>query len=252
MSATTQSVIALCGGVDPAGQAGLAADLQACFDLHARGAPIVCGRTAQSDNSFATAWPTDPEELTQVLAAVTALGISAIKTGMLGSIANLQVVQRFSANQPIPLIVDPVANTTSGGWLWPADTPMQVRTALLSQLLPQATLVTPNWLELAWLVEMPAASDVNELQLQARRLPCAALIKGGHAPPPLQGRDWLWDGAQLHALPLRPPWPHVPRGTGCRLATAIAIGLSRQQSVRQACENAVVWLDAVVTDAYGV
>ncbi|MBM4344542.1 MAG: bifunctional hydroxymethylpyrimidine kinase/phosphomethylpyrimidine kinase [Deltaproteobacteria bacterium] len=236
--------VALCGGLDPAGQAGLAADLHACFALGARGMPIACGRTAQSDGQFTAAWATHTAELAIVLAAITSPSVCAIKTGMLGSVPNLRAVAAWARSQGVPLVVDPLGRTTSGGWLYPKDQVDTVRKAMLRDLLPAATVVTPNWHELAWLSGREPARTERELATQAALLPCPAWIKGGHAPHPALARDWLWTGSALGARPIRPPWPGTPRGTGCRLATAIAIGLGQGKDLEAAGCEAEQWLDA--------
>lgn len=238
--------IALCSGVDPGGEAGVAADLHACFANGARGLPIVCGRTVQGDGQFIAAWPTQVAELALVLAMLTAQPVAAAKTGMLGSIANLRAVAAWAKQRGVPLVVDPVARTTSGGWLYPKEQEGAVRGALLRDLLPAAAVVTPNWHELAWLTSSKPATTERELAAQAGRLPCPAWVKGGHAPPSLAGKDWLWTGTALIAQPPRLPWPTTPRGTGCRLATAIAIGLGSGLELSAAGAQAERWLDAWV------
>ncbi len=238
------AAVALCGGVDPGGQAGLAADLDACFALGARGLPVVCGRTAQGDGQFVAAWPTQIAELALVLTMLDSVPVAAAKTGMLGSVANLRAVAAWARAKGIALVVDPVGRTTSGGWLYPKEQPGVVRGALLRDLLPAAAAVTPNWDELAWLAGTTVARDERDLAAQAARLPCPAWIKGGHAPRGLAGRDWLWTGTDLVAQPVRPAWPATPRGTGCRLATAIAIGLGRGLNLAAAGAQAERWLDA--------
>lgn len=249
--------VVLCGGLDPSGHAGLAADLHACFALGAHGLPVLAARTAQSAQQWHAGWPTAPGELqTTLRMAVRGTPIAAIKTGMLGSIANAQGVAQWARSMAVPLVVDPLHRSSSGGSLWPGERDALVRQVLLHDLLPAAVVATPNWLELAWLANSALAADAAQLLAQVRQLPCAALVKGGHAPEPLVGRDWLWDGKTLTELPPRARWvdPHpdrgsARRGTGCRLATALAIGLAQGQALPVAAENAVEWLDRSIRAA---
>ena len=86
-----------------------------------------------------------------------------------------------ATSMPIPVVVDPVLVSSSGGVLLDAAG----RTALLEKVLPLATLVTPNVPEVAALLGEPVATDEAELIEQGRRLlelGCRAiLLKGGHA-----------------------------------------------------------------------
>ena len=116
-------------------------------------------------------------------------------------------------------------------------------TPLRDDLLPVAALVTPNLPEAEALTGL-AIGDRAAMLEAARRIPArAVLLKGGHAPQPWLGQDWLWDGTGWQAMPQKPQWPTSPRGTGCRLATALAIGLGRRQPLLQACTAATRWLD---------
>lgn len=238
--------IALIGGLDPAGLAGLAADLEVCFSMGARGMPVIAARTAQRTGLWSRAWPTDAEELANTLATLEAP--AAIKLGMLGQLANAQVVAAWSRQSSAPLVVDPLLYSTSGGWMWGQESQGDVRVCLREVLLPRAAVVTPNWPELAWLAGAALPQSLAEAQKLAQALPCPVILKGGHAPAPWLGQDWLWDGDRWLPLAQKPVWPTSPpglsrRGTGCRLATGIAIGLAAGKDLPTACENAARWLD---------
>lgn len=233
--------VALLGGIDPAGWAGLAADLQVCQAFGVRGMPVVAARTAQRTGHWSAAWPTAVAELEQTIASLEPA--AARKAGMIASTANAHLLAHWHDEQPAPLVVDPLLHSTSGGWMWPWETPETVRSCLRDTLLPRATVATPNWLELAWLSGAAVPTDLRQAQELAQAWPCPVLLKGGHAPQPWLGQDWLWDGAIWSALPQKSLWPTSPRGTGCRLATALAIGLGRGQTLSQASTAAANWLD---------
>lgn len=237
------TAVVLLGGLDPAGYAGLAADLHACAAAGVRAMPVACALTAQSRSGFSAAWPTDPDRVALMLAALASEPVAAAKTGMIGSVGNLRAIAAWLRDRPVPLIVDPVAASTSGGWLWPACDAEQVRRALVEELLPLAAAVTPNWPELAWLAGQPLADDLPAVRRQAALLPCAALVKGGHAPTPWLGSDFWWDGRELTPLPTKPPWPTSPRGTGCRLASAMAARMACGIAGIEAAISAAAWLD---------
>ena len=236
-----EAPVALIGGIDPAGWAGLAADLQVCQSRGVRGLPIVAARTAQRTGTWSAAWPTEAAELAQILASVEE--VAARKVGMIASTANAALLAHWHWEQPAPLVVDPLLHSTSGGWMWPNESADEVRTCLRAILLPAATVATPNWVELAWLSGAPAPTDLQQAQNLAQTWPCPVFLKGGHAPQPWLGQDWLWDGQLWSAMPQKALWPTSPRGTGCRLATALAIGLGRRQTLPEASSAAAQWLD---------
>ena len=163
----------------------------------------------------------------------------------------------------IPIVLDPVLVSSSGGVLLDA----RGRAALLEKLLPQSTLVTPNVPEIAALLGEPVAANEVEWVNQARRLlefGCqAVLLKGGHATGE-EAVDLLVTRAQSpqpdrRQLDTRQPdagkpttpvghiiierisskrLPATSRGTGCALASAIAAGLASGHSLVEACRRA--------------
>jgi hydroxymethylpyrimidine/phosphomethylpyrimidine kinase len=169
----------------------------------------------------------------------------------------------LTTHATIPIVLDPVLVSSSGGVLLDA----RGRAALLEKLLPQATLVTPNVPEIAALLGEPVAANEVEWVNQARRLlefGCqAVLLKGGHATGE-EAVDLLVTRAQTPQPNRRQPETRQPeagkpttpvgniiieritskrvpatsRGTGCALATAIAAGLASGHSLVEACRRA--------------
>jgi hydroxymethylpyrimidine/phosphomethylpyrimidine kinase len=136
------------------------------------------------------------------------------------------------------MVVDPVLMSSSGGVLLDEAG----REALLEQLLPLATLVTPNLPEIAALLGEAVATDETALIQQGLRLlqrgGRAILLKGGHGA----GADAvdLLIGAG-HGAVERIGSPRVAgssRGTGCALSAAIAAGLASGVPLPMACRKA--------------
>lgn len=250
MSSAPQRILCV-GGLDPGGQAGLAADLTMCDRLGAVGLPVCAARTWQSDASFGGAALTSADELAAVFRLLPPP--VAIKTGMLGSPEAGEALLTWLGGRTLPLVVDPIGWSSSGGWLWPGYPPERVRRWLLERLLPQATAVTPNWPELAWLCgvgdgrSQPFA-DLDAAASAAQGLPCRVVLKGGHAPAAWLGHDVLLSGGSFQPLPSHPLWQGTRRGTGCRFATALAVGLGGGASLFEAAAKAGAAVAAAVSE----
>jgi hydroxymethylpyrimidine/phosphomethylpyrimidine kinase len=203
---------------------------------------VITAVTAQSDSRVSAIHPVPPEDIrAQLEGAFDTRPIDAIKIGMLGTRAVVEAVAKSlpaDAGTRIPLVVDPVLVSSSGGVLLDA----QGRAALLSELLPRTTLLTPNIPEAAALLGEPAALDESGLIRQAERLLAfggrAILLKGGHGV-----------GDSAVDLLIRSPDRSVDRisskrvagssrGTGCALASAIAAGLANATPLVEACREA--------------
>jgi hydroxymethylpyrimidine/phosphomethylpyrimidine kinase len=222
-------------GLDPSGGGGLAADLEALAAVGARGLPVASALTAQGPRGARSVWPVAPERLLAQMEPLLAPGapaIAAVKVGMLGTAANATALARFLDRAPlrwVPVVLDPVLAASSGRPLYTGDT------AALTPLLRRAALLTPNRPELAALTGRPVRSD-HQAVAAARALGAAAvLVKGGHRRgAPL---DLLVTADEVTAFPgVRRPG--AARGTGCRLASAVAGLLGRGASLVEAIAGA--------------
>jgi hydroxymethylpyrimidine/phosphomethylpyrimidine kinase len=227
-----ETTVVLWGGLDPGGQAGLAADLQVANALHAQTRIVVTALTAQTRDAWLGAWPVANDLRNHIVKHldVPSAGV-AIKAGMLTTRAHAKALINFAKLHPgAPLVVDPLMAASAGGSMWPREDLAAMPVWLQAQVLPRTTVVTPNWPELRWLTGLPIAT-LAQAETALQSLPCAAVLKGGHAPEDLQGVDLVWDGQTLSQLQPLEIWHKSPRGTGCRFATALAIELARGKTL---------------------
>jgi len=226
-------------GLDPTAGAGLAADLEALQAVGARGWPVAAALTAQGPAGV-KGWSPVPEDL--LLAQIDALlegggeRPRAVKTGMLGTAGLAAALcDRLTAADlaKVPLVLDPVLLSSSGTLL--LDCGDAAPGEALEPLLARARLCTPNLPELAALTGLDVSSDAAAVKA-ARALPSrAVLVKGGHrdgAPV-----DLLVEPRKVTRLEGRRR-PGTARGTGCRLASALAGLLAQGASLEAAARGA--------------
>lgn len=232
-------------GSDSGGGAGIQADLKTFAALGVHGTSVITCVTAQNPRRVVAIEPCSVALVRSQLAAVfEELRPDAVKTGMLFSAEIIRTVARFlKFAGDIPLVVDPVMIATSGRRLLKHD----ALAALQRELLPLATLVTPNLAEAAVLVNRPLR-NVEDMRAAAkeiaRRFGCAALVKGGHLAGGREAVDIFYDGAGENELLLTAPFVKGVRthGTGCTYASAITAFLARARSRRneQADSNSLL------------
>ena len=235
-------------GLDPSGGAGLVADLEALRAVRAAGWAVATALTAQGPGG---ARGFEPASEAMLLAQIDALvggarsPVSgrdgrerprAVKTGMLGTAALSRALAARLAEAPlgrVPLVVDPVLLASSGAPL--LDLSGEKPGDALAPLLARAALATPNLPELAALTGLDVSSDDAAVRA-ARALPApAVLVKGGHrAGAPV---DLLVTRRGVVRLSGRRR-PGTARGTGCRLASAIAGLLAGGASLEEAVRGA--------------
>lgn len=237
-------------GSDSGGGAGIQADLKTFTALGVHGTSAITCLTAQNPKGVLGVQATTPVQLRQQLDAVFAeLPPKAAKTGMLYSTALIRVVvETFRRAKALRLIVDPVMVATSGARLLQ---PSAIR-ALGDDLLPLATLVTPN-LDEAELLLGVKIRDEEDLRQAARslvkRFGCAALVKGGHLRGTREAVDIFNDGRT--ELLLTAPFVRgvSTHGTGCTYSAAIAAACARGMALPEAVQLGKQFITAAIADS---
>jgi len=224
-------------GSDSGAGAGIQADLKTFSALRTYGATVLTAVTAQNTREV-SAIAEVPEEvvIAQIDGVIEDIGAAAVKTGMLSSrriIVN--VVDRLEAWGVPHLVVDPVMVSKSGVSLLSRDAVDSLR----NELLPLATVVTPNIPEAEVLANRKIQGN-DDVELVARIIheqgPKFVVIKGGH----LKGSpvDLVFDGESLHRLEAQRVDTTNTHGTGCTFSAAItaflAHGLDPLESIRLA------------------
>jgi hydroxymethylpyrimidine/phosphomethylpyrimidine kinase len=244
------AAIVLVGGLDPGAGAGVGRDLLTAVALGARGEVVGTAWTEQGLSSTRAIEPRAPERVQVALAAALArVGAqgSAVKIGMVTTAPIAQAIEAALRSYAGPVVYDPVLRASSGDSLYDGE-----RSAILA-LARRVSLLTPNLGEAAWLLDRPVRSE-SDARAAARDL-CAlgiaaVLVKGGH----LEGdaTDVLLSpaGESIFSSP-RIAGPS-PRGTGCALATAIAVGLARGEPIERAVAAAKTWLTQHIASAHAV
>jgi hydroxymethylpyrimidine/phosphomethylpyrimidine kinase len=185
----------------------------------------------------------------QIDAVFSDLDVKAVKIGMVAQLATIDAVaaglMRWS---PKHVVLDPVLIATSGDRLLAAAAVESLRT----QLIPHATLITPNLPEAAALLDEPVASSEAAIARQGQRLLAmgcpAVLIKGGHAQGS-ESIDYLVSGNGTLALPAPRIATKNTHGTGCSLSSAIAAGLAKGEDLETAIRKAKAWISAAIAAA---
>lgn len=234
-------------GSDSGGGAGIQADLKTFAALEVHGTSVITSLTAQNPRRVIRAAATSPAMVhAQLVAVLEELPPHAAKTGMLQSAAVIRaVVSAWPRRSACPLVVDPVMVATSGA---PLLRPDALRT-LMRQLLPRATLITPNLDEAALLLGR-ALETPEDLRRAARelheRFGCAVLAKGGHLRGLATAADFFYDGRNellLEAPLVRGVSTH---GTGCTYAAAITAWLARGQDLPGAVQRAKEYVSGAI------
>jgi hydroxymethylpyrimidine/phosphomethylpyrimidine kinase len=234
-------IVLTIGGSDSSAGAGVQADARAIHTLDGYACTAITAITAQNTRGVQR-WRAVPGPLVaaQIRSVTSDLPVGAIKTGLLPGAAVIRAVAR-TLPPHVPLVLDPVIASSSGTVFL---SPPALR-VLARELLPRATLLTPNWPEAAALTGRAITSfaDADKAAQALLASGCrAVLLKGGHAPG-RRCRDLLVTAEGVIRVFEHPRIETLnTHGTGCTLAAAIATGLASGQRLRDAVERAIALL----------
>ncbi|MDX6739090.1 bifunctional hydroxymethylpyrimidine kinase/phosphomethylpyrimidine kinase [Actinocorallia sp. A-T 12471] len=231
-------------GSDSGGGAGIQADLKTMLALGVHGMSVICAVTAQNSLGVQGYWELPPEAVAAQLDSVLSdIGAQAVKTGMLASTVLVETVAEHLGRYDAPLVVDPVGVSKHGDTLLAPEAVDAVR----NELLPLATVVTPNLWEVELLTGVKVESE-DDLLRAAEAVkefgPQWVLIKGGHLPT--RPVDLLYDGSQTHLYSDERYDNRHTHGTGCTLASAIASHLALGLTVPEAVAASKTYISGAI------
>jgi hydroxymethylpyrimidine/phosphomethylpyrimidine kinase len=243
--------VLIVAGSDSGGGAGIQADIKTVTMLGGFATTALTAITAQNSLGVQAMMTVPaPMVLSQIESVLGDIGADAVKIGMVGSAATAAALaDRLARLDSIPIVFDPVMVATRGETLADSAT-----IAAFETLIRRATLVTPNAPELAILTGREVRTQ-PALETAARDLAgrsgAAVLAKGGHLP----GGDVTDLLAGADGSLARWTSPRIDsrhrHGTGCTLASAIAVHLARGRSLEESVERARTMVRIAILAAPG-
>ncbi|GGY51333.1 bifunctional hydroxymethylpyrimidine kinase/phosphomethylpyrimidine kinase [Parvularcula lutaonensis] len=244
--------VLIIAGSDSGGGAGIQADIKAVSAMGAYAATAVTAVTVQDTTCVHAVHDVPPDIIRrQIEVVLDDIGADAIKIGMVGSVAAGEAILAGLADAPgVPVIVDPVLVATSGDSLGRGE----VADFLREQLIPLASVVTPNLPELEALSGLKLGGD-ETIKKAAKALldlgAQAVLAKGGHG-----------DGQTLTDLLVEADGKAVTfenqriatmstHGTGCTLSSALAAGIAQDMPLSKATGRAIAYVHEAIASAPG-
>jgi hydroxymethylpyrimidine/phosphomethylpyrimidine kinase len=255
-------------GSDSGGGAGVQADLKAFARCGVHGMTAITAITAQSTTGVGAIHTVPPEiVLAQVRAVVEDIGVDAVKVGMLGTAQTIAAVAQAIDELPpgTPVVVDPVMVAESGARLLEPG----AQRALIEQILPRATVVTPNLPEARVLADhrsvdlrsvdpaSPAphpgdAQEQQEAEALARAVlalgPGAVVLTGGHRA---RAADLFLDAAGDGSVVSIEGERHgdgAAHGSGCTHSAVLAAQLALGRTPLEAATIARAMAGAAIAD----
>ena len=255
-------------GSDSSGGAGIQADLKTFAAHGVFSMSVITAVTAQNTCGVTAVQDISPDIITaQIDAVFSDIRVDAVKIGMVSRTESIHAIaEALKKWQPPVIVVDPVMISKSG---YPLLQP-EACDALIKELLPLATLLTPNLPEAEAICGFsmqagePHSQSKNEspagkakpfsikteqdmekaashiISLGAK----AVLVKGGHLED--SADDYLYDGKQgiwLSGARIQTQHTH---GTGCTLSSALASNLAKGMKLIDAVKASKAYVTTAI------
>ena len=223
--------ILIIAGHDSSGHAGLVRDVSVVSSKGFWPAVVLTALTVQSKTRFFSSRVVSKSFLKQQLQSWSSVNqFSAVKIGMLGDGSIVKTVAGFLSRRKIPVVLDPVLVSTTGGRLLSKAGAK----LMLDCLVPKTSLWTPNVAEASYFFERGIQSKKDVLE--------AAHFLFSKTNTPLLIKGLVWEKKVYDFFMdsnhkrwfLSPLLPNHPRGTGCALASFLACALGKGMSIEQA------------------
>lgn len=243
MSAETKSipVVLAIGGHDPGGGAGIQADIEAIGANGAHAATVVACLTVQDSCNLSALHPVEPALiLSQAMAVLADVPVSAIKIGLLGSPGAVRAAAELLDSQPgVPVVLDPVLAAGGGSDL----TGNELLQAIRQRLVPRCDLLTPNTPEARRLSALSGGDSLDTCAEALLTLGAGAvLLTGTHDR---EEEEQIVHRLYRHTQPVvTSAWKRLPgsyHGSGCTLAAAIAARLALGEPMEEAVQRALAY-----------
>lgn len=239
-TATSRVVVLTIAASDSSGFAGISMDTRTQTAMGVHSALVVTANTAQTNEGVVSINPVASNTFKDQLITGLSLKPAAIKIGLLVSIEQIKQVAEFlskKALQNIPVIIDPVLESSSGVEFSSTN----IISAYRQYLLSYCTLLTPNIDEVEKLtgIKVICVATMKQATQQLLALGVqSVLVKGGH----LVGndfsegvsQDYFSDTKQNFFLGLATITTDATRATGCALSSAIASSFALGYSIYDA------------------
>lgn len=214
-------------GSDSSGGAGIQADIKSFSANGVYGMSIITSITAQNTKGVFGIMDIAPKIIEKQIDAIFSdIKVGAIKIGMVSKIESIKAISNaLSKVEDLPKIVlDPVMVSKSGFKLLSDN----AKNTLVEELIPIATLITPNISEAKELLgrKILTVEDMKKAAIDIEKLGAKnVLIKGGHLKR--EATDVLYNGKNFIVFKEERINTKHTHGTGCTLSSAITANLSK-------------------------
>jgi len=220
------------GGSDPSSGAGIQSDVKTFEALNAHGLTVITAITGQNTSSFGMIEPVSQKILKNQLDSVMSdFKINGIKIGMVYNSEIIKTIYRELKNKKIPIVLDPIIKSTTGGLLIEKTSINDFK----KFLIPLATVITPNKFEAEYLSEIEINSKISLQKAAQKILDMGAkkIVITGLETKKGKISDFILDEKNKYTVSSK-KIPKINHGSGCNYSSSLLFSLANGTSLKEA------------------
>lgn len=220
------------GGSDPSSGAGIQSDVKTFDSLNAHGLTVITAITGQNTSRFGMIEPASQKILkNQLDSVISDFKIDGIKIGMVYNSEIIKTIYRELKNIKIPIVLDPIIKSTTGGLLIEKTAIKDFK----KFLIPLATVITPNKFEAEYLSEIKIDSK-KSLQKAAQKIQdmgAKNIVITGLETKNGQISDFILEREGQYTISGK-KLPKINHGSGCNYSSSLLFSLVNGTSLKEA------------------
>jgi len=219
------------GGSDPSSGAGIQSDVKTFSSFNAHCLTVITAITSQNTSSFGMIEPVSEKILkNQLVSVISDFKIDGIKIGMVYNSQIIKVLYQQLKKLKIPIVIDPVFKSTTGGSLIESSAIKDFQ----KFLIPLATVITPNKFE-AELISKTKISSKNTPEKVAKiiqKMGSKNVVITGIKTKNNQISDFVLEKNKKYVIS-GDKISKTNHGSGCNYSAAIILALAKNKSMRE-------------------
>lgn len=235
------------GGSDPSSGAGIQSDIKASQALDANCFSVITAITAQNSKKFSLAEPISEKSVeAQLDSILDDFEVDVIVIGMVYDGITIKKIHDKLEGKKIPIILDPVVRSTTGGTLLKKD----AIASLKKLLIPISHVITPNVAEAEVIsgVKIRKYDDLVRASEIISKMGAKSVIITGHSFYKNKISDFIYHNKKHQSISGRKiSWQ--THGSGCNFATALAYSIAQKSNVFDAAKFAKQFTYHAITSA---
>ena len=212
-------------GSDPSSGAGIQSDIKTFSALGAYGFTVITSITSQNTKKFSKIEPISPKMIrSQIESIFSDFSLDAIKIGMVYNSSSIKTIYSKLKGLKIPIVVDPVLKSTTGGQL--------IKKNALSHykkfLIPLADVITPNVFEAEKLTCMKIKNkkDLGQAAQKIMKMGAKSVIITGIDFERGKISDYIFKNSKSQLVSGK-KLPIINHGSGCNFSAALTVEIAK-------------------------